>query len=190
MLDNPNRSFGRLIGLLADPDVDTCDLFSEWLNQRGIDAVQTSNGRAAFNLAVRIQPALVITETWLPTLDGFDLCRLLRGNRATSSIPIIVVTADARQTALDESRRAGANVVLTKPVTIDALDRALVKVRVQQHAHQRNPAEVTNLTCAFCGGKLSPVRDGDVKGPLLVCCEHCGFRSVYGETTKKLRQAG
>jgi CheY-like chemotaxis protein len=188
MLINPNRSLELPIGLLADPDMDSRFLYAEWLHARGFDVVQTANGRAAFKLAVLLKPALMIMETWLPLLDGFDLSCQLRQHRRTRSVPIIVVTADARPAALDRSRRAGANVVLTKPVTIPALDEALVTIGFQQQDQARQYSEVAALTCSICGGAL---RDAQRMGSnILFSCQRCGLQFAGGETIGDLRQAG
>jgi CheY-like chemotaxis protein len=188
MLINPNRSLELPIGLLADPDMDSRFLYAEWLHARGFDVVQTANGRAAFKLAVLLKPALMIMETWLPLLDGVDLSCQLRQHHRTRTVPIIIVTADARPAALDRSRRAGANVVLTKPVTIPALDEALGTIGLQQQTQQRDDADAATRLCSMCGGTLQSARRHG--NNTLLSCERCGLQFVDGETVGKLRHAG
>jgi CheY-like chemotaxis protein len=188
MLINPNRSLELPIGLVADPDMDSRFLYAEWLHARGFDVVQTANGRAAFKLSVLLKPALMIMETWLPLLDGFDLSRQLRRHHRTRAVPIIVVTADARPAALDRSRGAGANVVLTKPVTLEALDEALVTIGLQQEAQRRNNVEASTLMCSVCGGALQDARR--IGSNTLFFCQRCGLQFAGGETVGKLRHAG
>jgi DNA-binding NtrC family response regulator len=59
---------------------------------------------------------LVLTEITLPLLNGHALCEILRRDRATADIPILVVTAEVRPDHLAQARRAGADSVLIKPV--------------------------------------------------------------------------
>jgi DNA-binding response OmpR family regulator len=190
--NNRNRS-PRPIGLLADPDTDTRELYREWLQANGFDVVQAANGRTAFRLATQVKPALVVTETWLPLLDGFDLCRQLRQHGTTSTVPILVVTADARRATLERSRSLGATVVLTKPVTLDALDQALVAIGSHE-ASKHHDVAASHFTCAVCGGALeggSGDRNDARSDDSTFICQRCGLRFVYAETPNgKLRQAG
>src|SRR5439155_14536287 len=75
----------------------------------------------ALALAVSYRPHIVITETHLPGIDGFDLCRLLRADRATSATPIIVVTGDCYAADIRRAQEAGATEVLIKPCLPEVL---------------------------------------------------------------------
>jgi CheY-like chemotaxis protein len=76
---------------------------------------QADNGAEALAKAIAIRPSVVVTETRLPAIDGYDLCALLRRDPATRSIPIVVVTADGLDADLRRAKSAGANTVLVKP---------------------------------------------------------------------------
>ena len=91
------------------------------LRDTGCDVIEAANRRDAFVSAVTHRPSLVITETHLPGFDGFQLCEVLRRDSQTSSVPILIVTADARKSEADRARKAGADSVLIKPVTPEAL---------------------------------------------------------------------
>jgi hypothetical protein len=57
----------------------------------------------------------VITELQLPLIDGVALCHILRKDRMTAEVPILVVTGESRPDKLERVVRAGANAVLAKP---------------------------------------------------------------------------
>jgi hypothetical protein len=109
-----------------------------------------------------------------------------------------VVTADARRAALDRSRSAGADVVLAKPVTIDALDQALGTIAVlQQQARQRqrDTSSEPALVCSVCGAILledarGSISDVHFEQRSLLSCHRCGLQFVYGQTSKTQRRAG
>ena len=107
--------------LVVDADGDTRGLYQESLRDTGCDVIEAANGRDALVSALTHRPSLVITETHLPVFDGFQLCEVLRRDSQTSSVPILVVTADARKSETDRARKAGADSVLIKPVTPEAL---------------------------------------------------------------------
>jgi CheY-like chemotaxis protein len=103
--------------LVVDADADTRALYREAFHTNGWDVVEGADGRDALAKALTRPPALVVTEIRLPFLDGYALCDILRRDRATTSVPILVVTAEARAAGPDGARRAGANAVLIKPTT-------------------------------------------------------------------------
>jgi len=84
-------------------------LSSAWLVEEAAD------GREALAKAISQRPAVVITETRLPGMSGFDLCQLLRADALTTGISIIVVTGDALETDIRRARMSGADTVLVKP---------------------------------------------------------------------------
>jgi CheY-like chemotaxis protein len=103
--------------LLADPDIDSHLLYSHLLGLKAIEITHTTDGRNALVKALEYPFALIITETCVPFLDGYALCEILRHDGATTTTPIMVVTADARPASLERALRAGADVAFIKPVT-------------------------------------------------------------------------
>ena len=104
--------------LVVDPDADTRALYREGFHANGWDSVEAADGREALAKALARPPALVVTEVRLPFLDGYALCDILRRDRATTAVPILVVTAEARSVGIDGARKvAGADAVLIKPTT-------------------------------------------------------------------------
>ena len=69
--------------LIADADTDTRALYREVM--RGCHVVEAEDGRDALVKALSYPPALVITETRLPIVDGFALCDVLRRDSQTRS---------------------------------------------------------------------------------------------------------
>jgi CheY-like chemotaxis protein len=107
--------------LIVDPDDDARALYRTSLQLNGCTVVEASDGRDALTKALMQPPALVLTEVRLPFLDGCALCDILRRDRATARVPILVVTADARPTTAERARTAGAGAVLVKPTTPEQL---------------------------------------------------------------------
>ena len=111
--------------LVADPDADTRALYQTALPLAGCEVIEASDGRDALTKALVQPPALIISEVRLPLVDGYALCEILRRDAATRSVPILIVTADARAIESDRIRKAGANAVLVKPVPPDAVLSAM-----------------------------------------------------------------
>jgi CheY-like chemotaxis protein len=119
MLTNHSQSLGfdhPPVTLLVDEDTDTRRMYAEFLSMStGCGILEADDGRDALAKAISCHPDVIVTETRLPGLSGFDLCALLRRDSSTSGIPIIFVTADALDSDVRRAKRAGADAVLVKP---------------------------------------------------------------------------
>jgi len=103
--------------LVADADGDMRCQYRDSLGPSGFEVVDAEDGRDALVSALAHPPALVITETRLPMLDGYALCEILRSDSMTHTVPILVVTHDTSPAELDRVRVSAADAVLPKPVT-------------------------------------------------------------------------
>ncbi len=107
--------------LVVDDELDTLNLLRTILDISGYAPITTLNSVDAVGLAEVEKPDVVLLDIMMPKLDGFTLCKMLRANVATRTLPIIFVTA---YEALDiEERRieAGANKIINKPIDMDVL---------------------------------------------------------------------
>jgi CheY-like chemotaxis protein len=136
--------------LVVDADDDTRALYRESFAIAGCDVVEASDGREALTEALARPPALVITETRLPFIDGYALCEILRRDRATADVPILVVTAEARPADVDRARRAGANAVLVKPTTPDILVNETRRLLAQSRHLRRRAAMIRGNAATQC----------------------------------------
>jgi CheY-like chemotaxis protein len=100
------------MALLVDRDSDTRKMYAEYLRLSSCVIEEAEDGREALAKAISHLPDVIITETRLPGISGFDLCTLLRQDEATCAIPIVVVTGDAFDTDVRRAQMAGADAVL------------------------------------------------------------------------------
>jgi CheY-like chemotaxis protein len=103
--------------LLVEDDRDTREMYSEYLSYSGLHVTEARTGRRALESVRSHRPDVVVTDLAMPEMDGRELSRRLRSDRATSDLPIIAVSG---QLAPGE-RVAGADVVLEKPCEPDRL---------------------------------------------------------------------
>src|SRR5438045_4814626 len=96
------------LALLVDRDADTRQLFADYLRHESYDVEQADDGRLGLAKAVSYHPSVVVTETRLPGMSGVEMCRVLRRDRLTREIPIIVVTADGLPNSISLAHAAGA----------------------------------------------------------------------------------
>ncbi len=82
---------------------------------------ESDDGREALAKALTAPPDLVVTETHLAGITGYDLCSLLRRDAVTRNVPIVVVTTDASPAAIERATESGADRVLVKPCLPETL---------------------------------------------------------------------
>lgn len=121
----------QLRALLVDRDADTRHMYAEFLRLGNYEIEEAEDGREALAKALTARPDVIVTETRLPGINGFDLCRILREDSLTREIPIVVVTGDAFETDMQRARSAGADRVLRKPCLPDALASEIWSVITQ-----------------------------------------------------------
>lgn len=108
--------------LVIDDEGDLLEMMRLVLESRGgHEVILSAEGQDGLEKALANPPDLAIIDVMMPGITGYDVCRELRDNPATASLPIIIMTARGqpmdRQAALD----AGADEHLTKPVTMEEL---------------------------------------------------------------------
>jgi CheY-like chemotaxis protein len=82
-------------------------------------------GLSGLEMAGQNPPAVVLLDLALPDIDGEEVLRRLRVEPSTSSIPVIVISADANQRTIQRLLESGAEAFLTKPIDIDDLLRTI-----------------------------------------------------------------
>jgi len=108
--------------LVVDDNPDIARLFSRFLRGAGFRLVQARNASAAFEMATSLRPDVIILDLLMPIQDGWDVFQLLRHDSATAAIPIIACSIVPE---VELAISLGANGILTKPVTPEALRAAL-----------------------------------------------------------------
>ena len=177
---NLRRSSPRI--LVADADATTRAAYHESLGLAGCDVVDAADGRDALVKALSQRPTLVITETRLPIFDGYALCEVLRRDSATRGVPIVVVTTETRSTELDRARDAGADCVLTKPVSFDVLLKEIQRLlryqqRLNESATATRPSSGSRKTLPKAHPRFETTSP-PTQPPDLVC-PWCDTRLVY-----------
>jgi DNA-binding response OmpR family regulator len=107
---------------LAEDDVDTRNLMVELLQEHGLDVVEASDGETLLGLLEQIEVAVVVTDLWMPGLDGNDV--LHRRRDAGDKTPFIVLTA-APVACTASLVGADGVMLLRKPFTVDELVRSV-----------------------------------------------------------------
>lgn len=117
---------------------------SELLRNQGFSIFEASTGTDALRLVAEVRPHLVLLDVRLPDISGHEVCRRLKADRLTSSIPILQISASFT-TRRDRvaGLESGADGYLAKPVEPDELVatiKALIRLREAEEARLETEA--------------------------------------------------
>ena len=85
------------------------------LSQEGFDVLVATNGTRALEIARQEKPSLVLLDIMIPDPDGYEVCRQLKADPATASIPIIFVSALGQASDIEIGKELGASDFFCKP---------------------------------------------------------------------------
>jgi CheY-like chemotaxis protein len=109
--------------LVVEDDPDIRDIVQDLLESEGYDVVPASHGRQALEFLAGVKkhakPALVILDMMMPLVDGREVLQAMQRDADLASIPVLVISAIARE------KPEGATAFLTKPVSLDKLFEAV-----------------------------------------------------------------
>jgi len=107
--------------LLAEDDPDILHMVAYKLRRAGFEVVETTDGLAALDACRREPPDLVLLDVRMPRMDGIAVCRELRAGPRTGDLPIVMLTARARDQDRELALAAGATDYVVKPFSPRAL---------------------------------------------------------------------
>src|SRR5690606_9648736 len=79
------------------------------------DVIEALSGPKAIEIAPEELPDLILLDVNMPGMNGFEVCKVLKADRATHHIPVIMLTAQADVDSRVDGIEAGADDYMTKP---------------------------------------------------------------------------
>jgi two-component system phosphate regulon response regulator PhoB len=101
--------------LIVDDEPDALELIGFNLKRAGFEVLTASDGKQALQKARELLPSLIVLDVMLPEVDGLEVCKILRAESRTASIPILMLTAKATEIDRVLGLELGADDYLTKP---------------------------------------------------------------------------
>src|SRR5476649_1765377 len=112
MLTESAAAPAKPVLLIVDDDQELCSLLVEYLTPEGFAVELLGNGAAALERVAQSAPDLVVLDVMLPELSGFEVLRRIR---ATSRVPVIMLTARGEEVDRVVGLEMGADDYLAKP---------------------------------------------------------------------------
>ena len=162
---------------MVDDSASARALLGVRLREKSYDVVEVASAAEAMELVFGAAPDAVVTDLWMPGISGLQLCRLLRADPATATVPIVLLTASDDRRSRCWARNAGATAYVTK-TEIEKLIDVLEDV-TSGPMTKPPPASLNTPT---------PTRGGDVQEKLSILLDTSLFDSTIAGEVRALAQ--
>ncbi len=127
--------------LVVDDEPDIVSLISYNLKKKGFVVIAAADGNEALRTVKEGDYALIILDLMLPGMNGLEICRILRRDKDTAQIPIIMLTAKGEEADRIKGLEAGADDYISKPFSPRELI-ARVRAVLRRSSGRKGPGAV------------------------------------------------
>ncbi|NEQ65566.1 MAG: response regulator [Symploca sp. SIO1B1] len=111
--------------LLVEDDPSLLNLMESYLEDGGHTVIATTDAKKVMEQAVKHKPDIIITDIVMPGMSGFELCRSLKKDPLTGSIPVMMCSSKNQEIDRLWGMKQGADAYLTKPFSREKLLRTV-----------------------------------------------------------------
>ncbi len=127
--------------LIVDDDVDSVELLTKRLRADGYDTSDAYDGEQALQQVEHYQPDMIILDIKMPKIDGYEVCRRLKGSEDTRRIPILMLTVKRKVPDKVKGLDVGADDYIPKPFDYRELSQRVrywtaVKIEVEDRVRK------------------------------------------------------
>jgi two-component system alkaline phosphatase synthesis response regulator PhoP len=101
--------------LVVDDEIYIVHILDFSLGMEGYEVITALDGEQAVERAQAEKPDLIVLDIMMPKLDGYETCKILKGDPATRDIPVILLSAKGRNIDQKIGFEVGADDYITKP---------------------------------------------------------------------------
>ncbi|MBL0040465.1 MAG: hybrid sensor histidine kinase/response regulator [Xanthomonadales bacterium] len=156
----PASALGKPLVLVVDDQLANVQAVGSLLARSDLDVMPALSGEQALARLAQRAPDLILLDMMMPGMDGFEVCRRLRGDARHAAIPIIFLTAANERHLLVRAFAAGAVDYVTKPFVAEEL-----LARVRTHIDLKRSRDHLARIARECND-LTQIVAHDLKSPL------------------------
>jgi len=135
--------------LVVEDDVDIANMLKIYFSGMDFDVDVAHRGSDALERTKHVLPNLIVLDSMLPDIDGYEVCRNLRTSTRTSHIPVIFLTQKDERSDKLQGLELGADDYITKPFDIEEL-----KLRVTGAIRRSERESLTDPRSGLPAGRL------------------------------------
>ena len=128
ILENSSDNKVGLEILVVDDSISVRSALHEGLSKEGYRVQTAVNGRNALEIISNYKPDLILSDVYMPEMDGIELCAALHGNPLYSAIPFVVMSTENDADNMRRMIQVGAAAFIVKPFKIEQLLMTLNKI--------------------------------------------------------------
>jgi DNA-binding response OmpR family regulator len=125
--------------LCIEDEVDIQEIMAYNLEKAGFTVSIADDGEKGFNMAQETLPDLILLDVMLPKLNGWQVCKKLKEDSKTSSIPVIMLSARSEEGDIINGLGLGADDYVTKPYSQAEL---IARIHVALRRHAKQPSKL------------------------------------------------
>jgi two-component system, OmpR family, alkaline phosphatase synthesis response regulator PhoP len=122
--------------LVVDDEIYIVHILDFSLGMEGYEVITALDGEQALEKARAERPDLIVLDIMMPKLDGYETCKLLKGEDTTRDIPVILLSAKGRNVDQKIGFEVGADDYITKPFSPRKLVERINAILGQSSPHR------------------------------------------------------
>lgn len=157
-MTGPNENQDRATILLVDDNRQNLELLQAYLEDLDCRTITAKDGLEALRLVKAVKPDVVLLDVMMPQISGFEVCKRIKTDPATSHIPVIMVTALNEFGDIELGLDCGTDDFVCKPVNkLELLTRVKTMLRLKHLTDklQRTLAYLASLQARQVPGSQS-----------------------------------
>lgn len=130
--------------LVVDDEVDILEMLKYNLQKEGYAVLTARNGKAALE-EVKRSPNLVLLDVMMPEMDGWEVCRRIKREPKTATVPVLFLTAKGSEVDEVVGLELGADDYIVKPISVRKLLARVKAVLRRQEPTRSEPAVANDI---------------------------------------------
>ncbi|HNW81917.1 MAG TPA: response regulator transcription factor [bacterium] len=141
--------------LLVEDEEDILNLMKYNLEREGFKVDGAASGEMALRIARETIPDIILLDLMLPGMDGLDVCRILKNDKNTQRIPIVMVTAKGEDSDVVTGLELGAEDYITKPFSPKVL---VARIKTVLRRNNKNEETIKNPVIKIEGMEIDTIK--------------------------------
>ena len=146
--------------LIIEDEPDISELIEYNLTQSGYNIIVSDNGEKGIEITRKQFPDLILLDLMLPGINGIDVCKILKSDKDTSDVSIIMLTALGQEEDIIKGLETGADDYVTKPFSFPVLEARIQSVLRRGKKDNTENENVSNSGIAISSRKREVHIDG------------------------------
>lgn len=143
--------------LVCDDELMNRKVASKILKKEGFDVIEAENGKEAIDILEKARVELILMDLMMPVMDGYKATKIIKSDKNTSHIPLIIISALSDREAITKGLKLGANEYISKPFDItEFILRVKNAIQMGELQNKKNEKDIIYILL-----KIAEYRDNE-----------------------------